>query len=134
MSQAALWIQHRLCMYFFWTYICMAMSIETWLPSKRHTATTTMDSLDSQPLLRHALGNQGWWNPETKLKIFYSICIWNMEYGISNMNMGEIMRTDLIHDKKFNILINEEHPTSCSPKKVFPTNFQLAWKFWENSF
>ena len=23
---------------------------------------------------------------------------------------------------------NEEHFTSCSPKKVFPTKFQLAWK------
>ena len=25
--------------------------------------------------------------------------------------------------------IKEEHLTSCSPKKLFPTNFQLAWKF-----
>ena len=23
----------------------------------------------------------------------------------------------------------EEYPTSCSPKKVFPTKFKLAWKF-----
>ena len=25
-------------------------------------------------------------------------------------------------------------PHELFPKKVFPTNFQLAWKFWENSF
>ena len=27
----------------------------------------------------------------------------------------------------------EEYLSSCSPKKLFPTEFQLAWKFWGNS-
>ena len=29
----------------------------------------------------------------------------------------------------FKTVNNEEYPTSCSPKKVFPTKFKLAWKF-----
>ena len=32
--------------------------------------------------------------------------------------------------KYFNTLFWEEHPTSCSSKKVFPINFHLAGKIW----
>ena len=43
--------------------------------------------------------------------------------------LGAAKNTTQGRSNPINIDFFKEHLTSCSPKKVFPTNFQLAWKF-----
>ena len=54
------------------------------------------------------------------------------QINLCNIN-GQILVYSIINWPG-NYDIHEDNLTSCSPKKVFHTNFQLAWKCFENLF